>query len=190
MMGSLPPPTFWNSHNQGSGFHGSPVEAKKRSDDRSCLRNVLLAVRHQRADQGGRDAQRGDVVSLDQRPQPVGRRVIRRAVVQEQRRAQQQSAEDQPRSHHPAHVGHPVEQLAGVQVGAEGHVLRGFDREAAVGVHRAFGSAGRAGGVDHHQGILGGGPFGVGAFWLAGDKLVPPVFAAGWMKQVYRQVPR
>ena len=38
MIGSFPLPTVSNSHIQGSGFHGSPVEANKRSEDRSCWR--------------------------------------------------------------------------------------------------------------------------------------------------------
>ena len=40
MMGSLLLPTFSNSHHQGAGFHGSPVEAKARREERSWRQTV------------------------------------------------------------------------------------------------------------------------------------------------------
>ena len=66
-----------------------------------------------------------------------------------------------PRAHHPADVADPVHRLAGVDVEAVHHVLRGLDREAAVRVHRALGPAGRARRVDDHQRVVGAGPLGV-----------------------------
>src|SRR6266700_2668846 len=39
MIGSFELPTFSNNHHQGAGFHGSPVEAKARSDERSWRSN-------------------------------------------------------------------------------------------------------------------------------------------------------
>ena len=82
-------------------------------------------------------------------------RVIRRAVVDHDGRAEDRRAEDQPRSHHPAHVGHPVDGQAGVDVGAECHVLRRLDGEAAVRVDDAFGPARRPRGVENDQQVLG-----------------------------------
>jgi hypothetical protein len=38
MMGHRPPPTSSISHRYGSGFHGSPVDAKMRRVERSCER--------------------------------------------------------------------------------------------------------------------------------------------------------
>src|ERR687885_777180 len=38
MIGHRPPPTSLNSQRYGSGFQGSPVDPRIRSDDRSCLR--------------------------------------------------------------------------------------------------------------------------------------------------------
>src|SRR3982751_3009633 len=37
MIGSLLLPTSLNNHHQGAGFHGSPVEANARRDERSCF---------------------------------------------------------------------------------------------------------------------------------------------------------
>src|SRR3954466_10276846 len=36
MTGQRPPPTTSKYHRQGASFHGSPVDASTRSDDRSC----------------------------------------------------------------------------------------------------------------------------------------------------------
>ena len=71
-------------------------------------------------------------------PQAIRAGIIGRAVVEHHRRAEQQRAEDEPRPHHPAHVGDPEERFVGVQVEAVAHVLRGLDREAAVRVHGAL----------------------------------------------------
>src|SRR5690349_5831301 len=38
MTGQRPPPTTSKYHRHGDSFHGSPVEPRTRSDDRSCLR--------------------------------------------------------------------------------------------------------------------------------------------------------
>src|SRR5436190_555537 len=37
-IGARPSPTLARNQRQGSGFHGSPVLARMRSDDRSCER--------------------------------------------------------------------------------------------------------------------------------------------------------
>src|SRR5207237_1793035 len=37
MMGHRPPPASSSSQRYGSGFHGSPVDARSRRLDRSCL---------------------------------------------------------------------------------------------------------------------------------------------------------
>jgi hypothetical protein len=139
----------------------------------------FLAVRDKGADQRRRDAQVSDAVPRGQRPQPVDAGIVRRAVVEAEGRPQQRGAENQPRSHHPAHVGDPVHHVAGMHIGAEGHVLGGLDREAAVGVDGAFRPAGRAAGVDEHQPVFGGGVFGFGRVRLRGHQLMPPVVAAG-----------
>ena len=160
MIGRRPPPTTSKSHRHGSGFHGSPVEPRMRSDERSCARTGLVAVSHQRANERRRDAEDCDAGAA--RPAPRGDRGrgsrARRRRAPSCRRAA--SAEHLPGPHHPAHVGDPVHRLAVMHVEAVHHVLRGLDREAAMRMHRALGPAGRAGGVDDHQRIFGAGPLG------------------------------
>ena len=50
MIGARPSPTTRGSQRYGSGFHGSPVDARIRIDERSCSRDGLVAVRAKRAD--------------------------------------------------------------------------------------------------------------------------------------------
>ncbi len=157
-----------------SGFHGSPVEAKCAGWRDRGVGPARHAVGHQGADQGRRDAQMGDAVALDHAPQPVHVREIGRTVVEDHARPVEQRSEDQPRPHHPAHVGHPVDGVAGVGIGAEGHILSGLDREAAVGVDRALGSPGGAAGVDDHEHVFGSRRLGLGFVRLVGDQILPP----------------
>jgi hypothetical protein len=42
MMGRRRAPTFSKSHRYGSGFQGSPVDARIRSDERSCARTCSV----------------------------------------------------------------------------------------------------------------------------------------------------
>ena len=74
ITGQRPPPTTSKYQRHGPSFHGSPVDARTRSDDRSCASHGLVAVRHQRADERRRDAEHVDAVALDERPEPVGLR--------------------------------------------------------------------------------------------------------------------
>ncbi len=105
--------------------------------------------------------------------------IIGGAVVDNGRCPQQRRAKNEPGAHHPAHVGHPVNDVAGMHVCAKGHVLRGFDGEAAVRVDCAFGFAGGAAGVDEHERIFGGGGFRFCLVGLGGDEVVPPLVAPG-----------
>ena len=119
-----------------------------------------------------------------QRPEAVGAWVIVGAVVHEKRSAQQQGAEYQPGAHHPAHIGHPIDDVARPHIGAEGHVLRGLDRETTMGVYRSLGPACRARRVDDHQRVLGSGTLGLGLRGLLLDELVPPMIAAMYERHV------
>ena len=49
MTGQRFPPTTSKYQCHGSSFHGSPVEPRMRSFERSCARTGLVAVTHQRA---------------------------------------------------------------------------------------------------------------------------------------------
>ena len=86
----------------------------------------------------GREAQVGDPVALDDRPEPVGAGVIGRALVEDQPGAEEQRPGDRPRAHHPAEVGEPEQRVARAQVEAVGEVLGALDREAAVDMDRAL----------------------------------------------------
>ncbi len=136
----------------------------------------LLAVGHQRADHGGRQAKMRHPVALHDLPQPVRPGVVRHAFVDHERRAEQQRSADRPGTHHPAEVGEPEERLVRSQVETVGQVLGALDREAPVDVDRAFRPAGRARCVQDHVGR-----FGVGLRGMrqrddrfVGHLLVPP----------------
>ncbi len=73
-------------HRYGSGFHGSPVEARMRSDDRSCARTGSVPCGIERPDQRGRDPERGDAVPLHHGPQPIGAGMGRRSLGEQHRR--------------------------------------------------------------------------------------------------------
>src|SRR5512138_1863547 len=45
MIGHRELPTFLKYHHHGSGFHGSPVEPRTKSDDVSCLRTGSSPLR-------------------------------------------------------------------------------------------------------------------------------------------------
>ena len=132
-------------------FHGSPVDARMRSDERSWRVHRFVAVSHQRADERGRDAEHVDAVPLDERPEPVGTGIVGRAVVQHERAAVRERADDLPRPHDPADVGEPEQALARPEVDLERDLLGDLHEEAAVHVHRALGPAGRAARVRDEQ---------------------------------------
>ena len=94
-------------------------------------------------------------MALDHLPNAVDFRVIRGAVIDQERAAQEQAAKDQPGTHHPAHIRHPIDDLTRVQVGAKCHILGSLYRKAAVGVDGAFWPAGGAGGINDHQRVFG-----------------------------------
>ena len=112
MIGHRPSPTTSKYQRHGSSFHGSPVEASTRSDERSCATHGFVAVRHQRADERGRHAEHVDAMALDERPEPIGLGIVGRAVVEHERAAVGERADDLPRPHDPADVGEPEQALA------------------------------------------------------------------------------
>ena len=60
-------------------------------------------------------------------------------------------------------------------IGAKGHILCCLDREAAVCVHRSFGTAGCPGGVEYHQYVFSVGGFESGLIRLGRYQIVPPM---------------
>ncbi len=137
----------------------------------------FLAMRGQGADERGRHAHLGQPVALGQRPEAIHVGVVGRAVVNEERCPQQRGPEHQPRPHHPAHVGHPVDGILGVNVHPKRHILGRLHREAAMGVDGPFRPPGGAAGVDDHQQVFGGGVGRLGLGQLRRDDFMPPVVA-------------
>ena len=154
ITGHRPPPTTSKYHRHGASFHGSPVDAEDAQRRQVVRAHRRVAVRHQRADQRRRHAEHVDAVALDERPQPVGVGEVGRAVVQHERAAVGERADDLPRAHDPADVGEPEQPLARAQVGLERDLFGDLHEEAAVHVHRALGPAGRAARVRDEQRML------------------------------------
>ena len=114
----------------------------------------VRARRDQRADQGRRNAERGDAVPFHERPEPVGGGVRRRAVEQQHGRAERERADDLPRAHDPAEVGDPVEHLAAMQVDLVRDLRRDLHEEPAVDVEHALRTPGRPARVPDEQRML------------------------------------
>ena len=155
MIGNFESPTFSNSHHHGAGFHGSPVEANARKRGKIVFFRQFVAVRGERTNERRRDAENFDFVFRGKFPHSVGFGIIGRAVVNADRRAVNQRAVNQPRSHHPADVGQPRNARSLADIRAERHILRRFDRKTRVRVRDAFRLAGRAGCVKNYQRVFG-----------------------------------
>ena len=84
----------------------------------------LIAIAAQRANQRWRNTERCHFMSSDERPDTIRPWKIGGAIVKHHRRAQQQRAENFPRSHHPAHIGHPEKCFVRVKIKPVPHVLR------------------------------------------------------------------
>ena len=91
----------------------------------------------------------------DHPPEPIWRRMVGRALVQDHGRAERERAENEPGTHHPADVRIPEDRVVLADVEAMRHVLSGLDGEAAVYVERPFRLSGGAGRVDDHQRVFG-----------------------------------
>ena len=95
-----------------------------------------------------------DPMTLDERPEAVRPGIIGRAVVEHERAAVGERADDLPRPHDPTDVGEPEQPLAAAQVHLERDLLGDLHEEAAVHVHRALRPAGRAARVRDEQRML------------------------------------
>ena len=103
-------------HIHASGLIGSPTEPSSRSDDRSCLRGLLRAPLHERADRGRRRVEDRDAVLLDDRPPAVAAGRVGRALVHHRRGAVgERAVDDVAVAGDPADVGR-----APVDVGRRG----------------------------------------------------------------------
>ena len=178
MIGSRPPPTTSDSHRYGSGFQGSPVDAKSRSELRSCDRTGSspngIRPRTSVGDRPRIDTR----VALAQRPQPVRRR-RRRPLCDDDGAAERVGAHDLPDPHQPAEVGNPEQAIVGAEVGLERRLLGQLDQQAAGHVHGALRPARGAGGVAEVAGMLAVEGLRLEVVGLAVDQLRPPDVACG-----------
>ena len=133
----------------------------------------------QGAHEHGREPEVGHAMALHERPDAVGAGMIGGTIVEYHGGAGEQGAEYEPRPHHPAHVGHPVHDFTGLQVHGLNHVLRGFDRESAVGMHGTLGETGRSARIDQHERVFGRGIAGLGIRRQPRHEVVPPSVPAG-----------
>ncbi len=142
-----------------------------------------LAEAHQPADRGRRAVEHVDAVLLDHAPPAVRVGESRRAFVHEARRPDQQRRIDDVRvAGDPARVGGAPVAVVLFQVEHRLECGPYAHHVAAVGVQDRLGLAGRAGGVEHEQRVLGVHHLGVAAVPAAGrarhrqpHQLVPPV---------------
>ena len=109
ITGQRSPPTRSKYHVHDSGSHGSPVEPRMRSVERSWPAVEVLARAAEQADRGRRDAEVRDAVRSHDLEEPVG---LRASSARPRRRRASRRARDAdhlPRAHHPADVGEPEE---------------------------------------------------------------------------------
>ena len=78
-----------------------------------------------------------------------------RSLRQQHGGAEREGADDLPRTHDPAEVGRPVQDLTRMQVDLVGHLLGDLHQEPAVDVDRALRPTGRAARVGDEQRMLG-----------------------------------
>jgi hypothetical protein len=162
------------NHIHGSGFHGSPVEPRDAQARQVVAPDVLLAGRDQRADQRGGDAQGGDPVALDHVPDAVGLREVRRPLIKEHRRAERPGADDLPRTHDPAEVADPEQDLVLPEVGLVGDLGGDLHEEPAVDEHGALRPPGGPARVRDHERVFGVELLGLEPAGLALQEFVPP----------------
>ena len=128
-------------------------QAQRRA---ACLLHRLLARAHQRADRGRSGIEDVDLMLVDDFPEAAHRRIVRDAFEHQGRRAVgERAVDDVAVARDPTDVGGaPVDvALVIVEDILVGH--RGKDEISAGGVDDALGRAGRAGGVEDEQRILG-----------------------------------
>ena len=151
MIGQRRPPTCSKSQRYGSGFHGSPVVTRIRSDERSASGSPCGMSARTRVGERPSTETRSDSTSRQRRSRgPIGR-----PLREDERAAQGAAAHDGPRAHDPAHVGGEVEDVLRVHVGLVGDLAGDRDEETALDVQDSLRLPGRAGGVGEEIRMLG-----------------------------------
>ena len=153
MIGQRPPPTTSKYQRHGPSFHGSPVDARMRNDERSCAYRPSPCAISARINVGETPSTFTRWRSTKAQSRSTSGKVGC-AVVQHERSAVGEGADDLPRAHDPADVGEPEQPLAATQIGLERDFFGNLDGEAPVHVHRALGPAGGAARVRDEQRVL------------------------------------
>ena len=159
---------------------GVPRLARRAEDPEArevAARDPVVARAHERADRGRRDPDDRQAMPLHHLPDPPRVREVGRAVVEEDGRAEHQAPADDPRPHHPPHIGEPEDRVRRLDVEAVGHILQALDREPALHMDHALGPPGRTRRVDYHVKLFGVRAHAVAAIGLGGDQFVPPDIA-------------
>src|SRR5471032_683220 len=139
----------------------------------------------QRTDGRRRRVEDADVVLFDGFPETARVRVGRDALEYHLRGAHGHRAiGDVAVARHPADVGRAPEHFARLDVETPLHRQRGPQQVAAAGMLHAFRGAGRAGGVQNEQRMLGIDPFRLAYSALAFDQLMQPGIAARLHRQL------
>src|SRR5579875_4172638 len=112
-------------------------------------------------------------MALDDAPDAIRRGIVGSAFVEHGGCTERESADDQPRAHHPAHVCEPEQDFAFAQVEQMREVLRGLQREAGVIMDGAFGTSGGARRIDDETWVHRIGRLNLNARRLSCDEPIP-----------------
>src|SRR5471032_487087 len=146
---------------------------------------VHVGCLDQRTDGGWRRVEDADLMLFDGFPETARVRVGRDAFEYHLRGAHGHRAiSDVAVARHPADVGRTPEHVVGLDVETPLHRQGGPQQVAAAGMLHAFRGAGRAGGVQNEQRMLGIDPFRLAYSALAFDQLMQPGIAARLHRQL------
>ena len=163
---------------------GSPTEPRMRSDCQVVVARMrgrgAFGGLDQRTDRRRRGVEDADLVILDHLPEAAGVRIGRHALEDDLGGAAgERAVGDVGVAGHPADVGGTPEDIVRLDVEGPLHGQDGMQQVAAGAVLDALRLAGRTGGVEQEQRMLGIDPLGLAGLGLVGDDFVLPDVAAG-----------
>ena len=141
-------------------LEAGPRERRSGREDGAQRREAVAPRRHQAGGAAAVDEARAGpevchLQAVDRVPQHVEGRMRGRPVVEHDGRAFRQRG-DQPVPHHPAAGGEVEQAIAGPDVAVQMQFRVVLQQHAAGPVHQRLGQAGRAGGVEHREGVIEG----------------------------------
>ncbi len=118
---------------------------------------------------------------LDERPEPIRARVVGYSFGEQDCSPGGQSANQLPRTHDPAQVGHPVQVVVFLHIHLVGDFLGNLDEKPSMDVNRPLGPAGGPRGVCNHQGAFRVERLGRTVAGFHRDEVIPiEVTGGGW----------